>query len=147
MYVFAALGYIAGRFLGVRKESIAPLLIYMLTPIVVGRGALGADWHALVLPMLVFFACSGICPLGSLHCRAPFFATRRGRFLAFAAGNANFRLLRFAGGIRGSRRARAFSQAVLIAFGYVLYVKTPPSRFLRRRTPAVFRRKKAQKNS
>ncbi len=122
LYIFAALGFVAGRWLGVRKESIAPLLIYLLTPIVVGRGALGADPHALVLPAIVFATCSVIC-FAARAVADRFFSPPTAGILSFAAGNCNsgYFGLPAASAVLGEA---AFSQAVLIAFGFVLYENT-----------------------
>jgi len=122
LYLFAALGFVAGRKLAVRKESIAPLLIYMLTPLVVFRGAITADTRALRLPLLVIALSCAACLAAHAVARRWFTPPSAG-ILGFAAGNSNsgYFGLPAATAVLGEA---AFAQAVLISFGFVLFENT-----------------------
>ena len=63
LYGIVLLGWIAGKYLGVEKESIAPLLIYIVTPIVVFNGVITVTLNkaTLSLPILFFFLACCIC--------------------------------------------------------------------------------------
>ncbi len=60
LYALIALGFIAGRMLKSNKETIANLLLYILSPFVVFHGVLTTtlDKSALSLPVLFFVVCS-----------------------------------------------------------------------------------------
>jgi hypothetical protein len=57
LYVFIILGFVAGKFLKVNKESIAPILIYIVAPIIVFYGVVTTklSYSSLSLPFLCFF--------------------------------------------------------------------------------------------
>ncbi len=57
LYVFIILGFVAGKFLKVKKESIAPILIYIVAPIIVFYGVVTTKigYSSLSLPFLCFF--------------------------------------------------------------------------------------------
>lgn len=116
------MGYVAGRTLAVRKESIAPLLIYMLTPLVVFRGAITADTRALRLPCIVL-SLSVIACLAAHAVARRFFKPSATGILSFSAGNCNsgYFGLPAATAVLGEG---AFAQAVLISFGFVLFENT-----------------------
>lgn len=65
LYVFIALGYLAGVFLHVQRDSVAFLLLYILSPIVVFEGArtVSLQGETLVLPLFFFLFCSILCLL------------------------------------------------------------------------------------
>lgn len=60
LYLMIALGFIAGRFLDVKKESVAKLLIYILVPFVVFYGTIRTELTTslLLLPVLFMAICS-----------------------------------------------------------------------------------------
>jgi predicted permease len=63
LYLLIALGYIAGRFLAVKRESIAPLLIYIISPVVVFNAILSTELTTkiLMLPFLFWAIACGVC--------------------------------------------------------------------------------------
>ena len=90
LYLMIALGYISSRFLHVARESVAPLLIYIISPVVVFAATLKVEINAsvMVLPWFMFGVSSALCLL--------FFAV--GKYLwddasrnifAFSAGTGN----------------------------------------------------------
>lgn len=90
LYLIIVLGYIAGKYLQVKKESIAPLLIYIIVPIVIFQGTYSAHINAglLSLPIVVFFISSFLCLV--FYFLSQFFwhdSTRN--ILAFASGTGN----------------------------------------------------------
>ena len=124
LYLFVALGFVASRWLAVRKEALAPLLIYMLTPLVVLRGVTAVELDAarLALPFIVFSSCTLIC-LVALQLASLSFPSPAKNILAFAAGNSNsgYFGLPVAVALLGES---AFPQAVMISFGFILYENT-----------------------
>lgn len=65
LYAIVLLGYIAGRWLEVKKESVAPILIYIVAPIVVLSGVVSThiDVSMISLPILFFVVACVICLL------------------------------------------------------------------------------------
>jgi hypothetical protein len=119
-----ALGYIAGRFLQVKKESISPLLIYIITPFVVFNGTVKVTLSASALSLPVFFYT--LCCLMSVvfyYIGKCYWKGTEKNILAFAAGTGNT-------GYFGVPVALAlFSDdvigiAVLSLLGFVLYTST-----------------------
>lgn len=57
LYIFIFLGFVAGKLLKVRKESIAPILIYIVAPIIVFYGVVTTklNYSSLSIPFLCFF--------------------------------------------------------------------------------------------
>jgi predicted permease len=124
LYLFVALGFLAARRLHVRKESIAPLLIYMIGPLVTLRGTLSVELEParLALPFIVYCTCATFCLLG-LRLAGRFFASPAKNILAFAAGNSNSGYLGIpvAVALLGEH---AFAQAAMISFGFILCEST-----------------------
>lgn len=89
-YVFILLGFLAGKYLRARKETVASLLIYTITPVIVFHGAYTAQISVgtIVLPLIFFilgsFFCLGVYRLIKNH----WLDTSR-NILAFAAGSGN----------------------------------------------------------
>ena len=56
LYIVVLFGFLAGRFSEVKKETVANLLIYIITPVVVFGGVFSAPItaYALFLPILFF---------------------------------------------------------------------------------------------
>lgn len=90
LYSIVVLGFLAGKKLGVTKESFAPLLIYILSPSVVFFAALSAtiDARIFYLPFITF-------GVGTLVCFACYYIARISfsgtlpNLLGFASGDAN----------------------------------------------------------
>ena len=90
LYVVIFLGYIAGRFLNVRKESIASLLIYIIAPIIVFHGVATTKLTPGVLSLpLLFFIIACILSLLFLWIGKSFWKDTTKNILAFTAGTGN----------------------------------------------------------
>jgi hypothetical protein len=65
LYLIVFLGWIAGRYLEVKKESIASLLIYIIAPVVVFNGVITTElnFSTLSLPVLFFTLACLLCLL------------------------------------------------------------------------------------
>lgn len=90
LYITILLGFIAGKYLGVKKESVATLVIYLIAPVIFFNGVLTTNisLSSLSLPLLVFTICCFICLL--FYFLGGFFwkdATRN--ILAFISPNGN----------------------------------------------------------
>jgi malate permease and related proteins len=124
LYGVILIGFIAGRTLKTKGENIAPLLIYIIAPIVVFTGIMSAplDPSKLALPFLFFFICCALC-LIFLSVLGFFWASPTKNILAFstATGNTGYIGLPIAIFLFGEE---AFSIAVLIALGFILYENT-----------------------
>lgn len=55
LYTLIFLGFLADRFLKVKKEAISPLLIYLISPLVVFQGIVSRDFTASILLIPVIF--------------------------------------------------------------------------------------------
>jgi predicted permease len=90
LYVLIFLGYLAGKKLGVRKESVSALLIYFIAPFVVFSGVIASplDRTIVLLPLLCFILC---CLIGTAFYIAGAFVWSgpERNILAFAAGTGN----------------------------------------------------------
>ncbi len=84
------LGFIAGRYLKVDRESIARLLIYLIAPVVFFSSLLNLNWRAEYSfgPFLVFLVCSVVAIVFKGLTTAPFGKAEAG-LIGFASGNAN----------------------------------------------------------
>lgn len=120
-YLFILLGFIAGRVLKVQKESIAPLLIYIITPMVIFNGAVTTQitWGALVLPAIFFLVASALCIL-VYKIAERYWSDSTKNILAFAAGSGNtgYFGIPVAAAILGER---AVGLVVLCVLGNILY--------------------------
>jgi predicted permease len=118
------MGFIAGRFLGLTREAIAPVLIYLLAPITIFKGVLEAklDPSLLSLPVIYIFMCSAICGIAWMLGKY-FFRSPARNILAYSAGNSNSGYFGFpvAMAVLGPE---SFPRAVMISFGFVLYEAT-----------------------
>lgn len=90
LYALIMLGFIAGKFLAVKKESIAALLIYIVAPVVVFNGVVATkiSASALSLPVLFFGAACLIC-LSFYFLASWVWKTSEKNVLALAAGGGN----------------------------------------------------------
>ncbi len=90
LYAVIALGWVAGRVLNVQKESVARLLIYILSPAVVFHGILTIPFRPtlLLLPVVFWVVSVGLCftfyALGSLR-----WHDAHRNILAFTSGTGN----------------------------------------------------------
>jgi len=90
LYVYMALGYLAGKFLSVKKESIAPLLLFVIGPVITFNSVATTEinFANLSLPMLFFILASFIC-LGFYFISKLFWSDNNRNILAFSAGMGN----------------------------------------------------------
>lgn len=65
LYFTILLGFVAGKYLGVKKESVATLVIYLIAPVIFFNGVFTTtiSISSLSLPLLVFAICCFICLL------------------------------------------------------------------------------------
>lgn len=124
LYALIFVGFIAGRLLHVKKETIATLLIYVIAPMVVFHGiaTVQLDSERLTLPILFFTLCCLVCltfyKISGLFWHAP---TKN--ILAFAAGSGNtgYFGLPVTAFLFGPE---AVGLTILSAFGFILYENT-----------------------
>lgn len=91
LYIIIFLGYLAGKKLKVQKESIAPLLIYVISPVVVFSGVVSINLTGPIisLPLLYFIPACLTCLL-FYFIGGRFYSTGSERnILAFASGTGN----------------------------------------------------------
>lgn len=90
LYINVLLGYLSSRFLNVKRESIASLLIYILGPIVVFSAVLSVkiDLTLALLPIFLYLFCSLLAFL-SLYLWGNKWNDPTGNILAFSAGTGN----------------------------------------------------------
>ena len=90
LYLLVGIGFLLGRFGGVRGQDLGRLALFVLSPAMVFKGFVTADLKGalLVLPLAVFGLCSGIAlvtaPLAGL-----FWKDGRQRIAAFTSGTGN----------------------------------------------------------
>ncbi|NQY22264.1 MAG: AEC family transporter [Campylobacteraceae bacterium] len=90
LYINVLLGYLSSKYLNVKRESIASLLIYILGPIVVFSAVLSVkiDLTLALLPIFLYIFCSLIAFL-SLYIWGNKWNDPTGNILAFSAGTGN----------------------------------------------------------
>ncbi|MCU0652737.1 MAG: AEC family transporter [Candidatus Pacebacteria bacterium] len=91
LYLMIGLGYIAARFLGAQKETVARILIYIIAPAVVfyGTATTTLDAANLSMPILYFSVACVLCLLFLQIGKRVYGADRTKNVLAFAAGTGN----------------------------------------------------------
>ena len=121
LYVFVSLDFIAAKVLNVRKEMLAPLVIYLLTPILFFQGVMDTPLSGgrIFLPLVIFVLASSFAVATYVFGRV-IFKKPALNILAFSAGNANsgyfgFPLAYLLYGEDG------LGLAVLVALGFVIY--------------------------
>lgn len=122
--IFVLFGFIAGRKLDVKKESVAKILIFMVTPSVVFTTLLQArlDLSLIGLPFF-FFGISVLLCFLFLKMAGRFQPSPAKNIIAFSAGNCN-------SGYFGLPAAialfgdQAVIYSVMISFGFILYENT-----------------------
>ena len=124
LYLVIGLGFVAGKYLKVQRESVAKLAIYIFSPAVVFYGVYTAKLNlALVaLPFLFFIVCSVLC-LIFWWIGKKFFNDNTENILAYTAGDGNtgYFGLPVALSLFG---ATALSYTVLSTFGFILFEST-----------------------
>ncbi len=122
--LLVALGFFVSRKLKVQKESIATLLVYVITPLVVFNGVVSGqlDTARLSLPVIIYATCCLLSAL-SLFMAKKFFTRPALNILAYSGGNCNsgYFGLPVAVALLGEK---AFTQAVLISFGFIFFENT-----------------------
>lgn len=90
LYVLMGLGFMAGRFLRVDRESIARIVIYILVPIIMFSGVLkaGVTPETMAVPFVTFSLASVIALL-VFHSTKLFYRDATPNLLALAAGTGN----------------------------------------------------------
>ncbi|PIU37239.1 transporter [Candidatus Roizmanbacteria bacterium CG_4_8_14_3_um_filter_34_9] len=90
LYLIIGLGYLSGRVFKVTKESIAPLLIYIIAPIIIFNGVVTTKLNisSLSLPILFFILACFICLLFYFIGKT-FWKDSTVNILAFTAGTGN----------------------------------------------------------
>jgi predicted permease len=90
LYVLIALGFIAGKKLNAKKETLASILIYIVTPIVIFNSIVTAKLTSslLLLPFIFFICCSFMCIL-FYRIGKIIFKDNTANILALIAGTAN----------------------------------------------------------
>lgn len=90
LYFIILLGYVAGKFLKVQKESIAPLLIYIVTPLIVFSGVVSVQLNAKIfsLPLLYYIPAFLMCVL-FYKISSYFYSSSEKNIIAYAAGTGN----------------------------------------------------------
>ena len=90
LYILILLGFIAGRKLNAKKETIASILIYVVTPVVIFNSIITTRLtpSLLLLPLIFFICCSLMCILFYLI-GGKLFKDNTKNLLAFSAGTAN----------------------------------------------------------
>ena len=121
LYFLIALGFFAGRFLQVQKETIATLLIYITAPVVIFHGIVTMElrWSLFLLPMFFFILCCAISTI-FLWIGGFFWNDSTKSILAFTSGTGNtgYFGLPVAVALLGKR---SVTIVVLCLLGFILY--------------------------
>lgn len=90
LYILIALGFVAGKYLKVSKETVASLLIYIIAPAIVFNSVFTTTIAAnvLFLPVLFFILCCAICLITYVVSKR-FWSDSTKNILAFTAGAGN----------------------------------------------------------
>lgn len=121
LYAFVCLGFIAAKFFNIKKEALASLVIYILTPILFFHGVMGTTvLHGRIFLPLVIFVLASSLAVATYFFGRVLFKKPALNILAFSAGNANsgyfgFPLAFLLYGEEG------LGLAVLVALGFVIY--------------------------
>lgn len=124
LYLVIVLGFVAGRFLKVQRESVAKLAIYIFSPSVVFYGIYKASLSVeLILLPIIFLGVCSVLALLFWWVGKKFFNDRTENILAYTAGDGNtgYFGLPVSLAIFG---ADAISLTILCSFGFILYEST-----------------------
>ncbi len=123
-YLSVVIGYVAGRYLQISRESIGKLLLYVITPVVVFNAVLTSPLSAetLALPIVTFFLACVIC-LAFYVLAKSLWRDSTKNILAYAVGSANsgFFGLPVALVLWGNS---IFNTVILCMLGWVVYDST-----------------------
>ena len=124
LFCLIGIGFIARRFLGIERDSIAKLIFYILVPIVFFNavGKLSPDLNLFLLPLITALI-SGIVAVTVFYISKSFFDSSHRAILSFASANANvgYFLLPIIWEIFDAEAAGVF---VIMVLGNVLYENT-----------------------
>ena len=124
LYFIIFLGFAAGRFLKAQKETIASILIYILTPVIVFHGVATSDisLSTVVVPVLFWIIGTTLCLLFYIFGKKIWQDTTK-NILAYTAGTGNIGYfgLPVAVAIFGDS---AITIVALCVMGFVLYENT-----------------------
>jgi hypothetical protein len=121
LYVLILFGYIAGRVLHARRETVASLLIYFVVPMVIFYGVASTPLQPslLMLPVITFVFAAGICML-FYWIASPLWNDSTRNILAYAAGTGNTGYFGLPL-ILTLFSEKAFGIAIIAGLGFVLY--------------------------
>jgi predicted permease len=124
LYFLVVLGFIAGKTIGDHRASMAKILIYIMSPMVIFTGVIKADLgnNHLFIPLIIFTISSILCVL-FLRIGQHFFKDSTKNILAFGAGNANSGYFAIPVGV-GLFGAESLPFFVLTNFGFIFYEYT-----------------------
>jgi predicted permease len=90
LYINIALGFAAVKKLGVSREGIAPLIVYILAPIVVFGATLRIrlDVNIVLIPLVIFVMAAGLCFFTLFICKN-IWNDKTKNLVAFSAGTGN----------------------------------------------------------
>ncbi|MDR1554712.1 MAG: transporter [Campylobacteraceae bacterium] len=90
LYINIALGYLAGKKLGVMRDMIAPLIVYIIAPMVVFGATLQVklDKNIVLIPLIIFAMATGLCFL-MFFISKKIWQDRTKNLVAFSAGTGN----------------------------------------------------------
>jgi hypothetical protein len=124
LYVIIFFGIISGRFLKIKKDTLALLLIYIIAPIIIFHGAFTTqlEFSYLSLPVFFYILCSSIAIFIYKIAKNIWHDSTR-NILAFASGSGNtgYFGIPVATAIFG---VEAISIMAMIVLGFVLYEST-----------------------
>ena len=90
LYLIIVLGFIAGKFLKAQKETLASILIYLITPVIIFHGVITTEINLgiLLLPLFYFSIATVLC-LCFYFFTKKFWNDNTHHILAFTAGTGN----------------------------------------------------------
>lgn len=124
LYLLVVVGYLLGRYTGLRKELVSFVVIYVLAPVIVFNGVNSAPIavDSFSLPLLFFFLCCLLCLL-FLYIGSLFWTDKTKNLLGFAGGDANVGLFGLPIAIALFDKATV-NLVVLAIVGFMLYENT-----------------------
>jgi predicted permease len=90
LYINIALGYIASKKFGAARETIAPLIVYIIAPVVVfsATSQVKLDKNIILIPLIIFAIAAGLC-FFMLFAAKRVWQDRTKNLAAFSAGTGN----------------------------------------------------------
>lgn len=90
LYIILLLGFVAGRWLKVDRESVAALMIYLVTPIVFFGGVSAMELSPVLLAVpLLGYIIAAMIGLSTFHIARQLYSDNRPSIMAVAAGTGN----------------------------------------------------------